>query len=157
MLKPVYFTFVETVLEFFFFFRKLHSFYPSSRGPFSKYTRRKLCVYQYRYEKISFGTQGTHFVKSRAHSPTSKIISMIALTRATLMKADSVVSLHANRLFSVPHILMQKRPLFRNTAIEKEWLTASPLKPRTCFQRTLCKPHNMFKICQLFKFRKKIR
>ena len=72
---------------------------------------------------------------------------MITLTRATLMKADPVMSLHATRLFSGPHILVQKRPLFRNTAIEKEWLTASPLKPRTCFQRTLYKPHNMFKIC----------
>ena len=82
-----------------------------------------------------------------AWTTTSKIISMIALTRTILKKADPVVSLHANRLFSGPHILMQKRPLFRNTAIEKEWLTASPLKPRTCFQRTLCKPHNMFKIC----------
>ena len=30
------------------FFRKLHILYPSSRGPFSKYIRRKLCVYQYR-------------------------------------------------------------------------------------------------------------
>ena len=47
--------------------------------------------------------QTTHFVKSRAHSPspTSKIIAiMIALRRAILMKADPVVSLHAHRLFS---------------------------------------------------------
>ena len=44
----------------------------------------------------------THFVKSRAHSPrlTSKIIAMIALRRAILMKANPVVSLHAHRLFS---------------------------------------------------------
>ena len=46
--------------------------------------------------------QTTHFVKSRAHSPrpTSKIIAMIALRRAILMKVDPVVSLHANRVFS---------------------------------------------------------
>ena len=64
MLKPVYFAFVKTMLEFFL--------------------------------------QTTHFVKSRAHSPrpTSKIIAMIALRRAILMKADPVVSLHAHRLFS---------------------------------------------------------
>ena len=64
MLKPVYFAFVKTMLEFFL--------------------------------------QTTHFVKSRAHSPrpTSKIIAMIALRRAILMKANPVVSLHAHRLFS---------------------------------------------------------
>ena len=64
MLKPVYFAFVKTMLEFFL--------------------------------------QTTHFVKSRAHSPkpTSKIIAMIALRRAILMKEDPVVSLHAHRLFS---------------------------------------------------------
>ena len=46
--------------------------------------------------------QTTHFVKSRAHSPrpTSKIIAMIALRRAILMKANPMVSLHAHRLFS---------------------------------------------------------
>lgn len=64
MLKPVYFAFVKTMLEFFL--------------------------------------QTTHFVKSRAHSPrpTSKIIAMIALRHAILMKANPVVSLHAHRLFS---------------------------------------------------------
>ena len=64
MLKPVYFAFVKTMLEFFL--------------------------------------QTTHFVKSRAHSPrpTSKIIAMIALRRAILMKANPVVSLHAHLLFS---------------------------------------------------------
>ena len=64
MLKPVYFAFVKTMLEFFL--------------------------------------QTTHFVKSRAHSPrpTSKLIAMIALRRAILMKADPVMSLHARRLFS---------------------------------------------------------
>ena len=46
--------------------------------------------------------QTTHFVKSRAHSPrpTSKIIAMIALRRAILMKANPVVSLHVHRMFS---------------------------------------------------------
>ena len=64
MLKPVYFAFVKTMLEFFL--------------------------------------QTTHFVKSRAHSPrpTSKIIGMIALRHAILMKADLLVSLHAHGLFS---------------------------------------------------------
>ena len=64
MLKPVYFAFVKTMLEFFL--------------------------------------QTTYFVKSRAHSPrpTSKIIAMIALRRVILMKANPVVSLHENRLFS---------------------------------------------------------
>ena len=63
MLKPVYFAFVKTMLEFF--------------------------------------SQTTHFVKPRAHSPrpTSKIIAMIALRRAILMKANPVVSLHVHRLF----------------------------------------------------------
>ena len=64
ILKPVYFAFVETMLQFFL--------------------------------------KNTHFVKSRAHSPrlTSKIIAMIALRRAILMKENPVVSLHAHRLFS---------------------------------------------------------
>ena len=64
MLKPVYFAFFKTMLEFFL--------------------------------------QTTHFVKSRVHSPrrTSKIIAMIALRRAILMKANPVVSLHTHRLFS---------------------------------------------------------
>ena len=46
--------------------------------------------------------QSTHFVKSGAHSPRpkSKIIAMIALGRAILMKVDPVVNLHAHRLFS---------------------------------------------------------
>ena len=46
--------------------------------------------------------QTTHFVKSRAQlpRPMSKIIAMIALRRAILMKAGPVVSLHAHRLFS---------------------------------------------------------
>ena len=49
-----------------------------------------------------FFLQTTHFVKSRAHSPrpTSKLIAMIALRRAILMKADPVMSLNARRLFS---------------------------------------------------------
>ena len=51
---------------------------------------------------LEFFLQTTHFVKSRAHSPrpTSKIIVMIALRRAILMKANPVVSLYAHRLFS---------------------------------------------------------
>ena len=42
------------------------------------------------------------FIKSRAHSPrpASKIIGMIALRHAILMKADLLVGLHAHRLFS---------------------------------------------------------
>ena len=53
-------------------------------------------------KKIPSGTQGTHFVKSRAHSPraTNKIVSMIALRRAILMKADPEVSRHAISWFS---------------------------------------------------------
>ena len=54
------------------------------------------------------------FVKSRAHSarPTSKIIAiMIALTRAVLMKVDTVVSLHAHCLFSGRACSCKKRPL----------------------------------------------
>ena len=64
MLKPVYFAFFKTMLEFFL--------------------------------------QTTHFVKSRVHSPrrTSKIIAMIVLRRAILMKANPVVNLHTHRLFS---------------------------------------------------------
>ena len=74
MLKPVYFAFVKTMLEFFL--------------------------------------QTTHFVKSRAHSPTSKIIAMIALRRAILMKANPVVSLHAHRLFSGRACSRKKDPCF---------------------------------------------
>ena len=77
MLKPVYFAFVKTMLEFFL--------------------------------------QTTHFVKSRAHSPrpTSKIIAIIALRRAILMKADPVVSLHAHRLFSGRACSCKKDPCFK--------------------------------------------
>ena len=76
MLKPVYFAFVKTMLEFFL--------------------------------------QTTHFVKSRAHSPrpTSKIIAMIALRRAILMKANPVVSLHAHRLFSGRACSCKKDPCY---------------------------------------------
>ena len=51
---------------------------------------------------LEYFLQTTHFVKSRAHSPRPKrkIIAMIALRRAILMKADPVMSLHARRLFS---------------------------------------------------------
>ena len=63
MLKPVYFAFVKTMLEF---------------------------------------LQTTHFVKSRAHlpGPTRKIIAMIALRHAILMRADPVVKVHVHCLFS---------------------------------------------------------
>ena len=62
MLKPVYFAFVKTMLEF---------------------------------------LQTTHFVKSRAHlpRPTRKIIAMIALRHAILMRADPVVKVHVHCLF----------------------------------------------------------
>ena len=78
MLKPVYFAFVKTMLEFFL--------------------------------------QTTHFVKSRAHSPrpTSKIIAMIALRRAILMKANPMVSLHAHRLFSGRACSCKKDPCSKN-------------------------------------------
>ena len=77
MLKPVYFAFVKTMLEFFFL-------------------------------------QTTHFVKSRAHSPRpmSKIIAMIALRRAILMKANPVVSLHANLLLSGRAFSRKKDPCY---------------------------------------------
>ena len=75
-LKPVYFAFVKTVLEFF--------------------------------------SQTTHFVKSRAHSPrsTSKIIAVIALRRAILMKANPVLSLHAHRLFRGRACSCKKDPCY---------------------------------------------
>ena len=52
------------------------------------------------WDNVRVFLQTTHFVKSRAHSPipTSKIIAMIALRRAILMKGDPVVSLPAHRL-----------------------------------------------------------
>ena len=61
---------------------------------------------------LEFFLQTTHFVKSRAHSPrpTSKIIAMLALRRAILMKADPVVSLHAHRLFSGRAFSCKKEP-----------------------------------------------
>ena len=76
MLKPVYFAFVKTMLEFF--------------------------------------SQTTHFVKSRAHSPrsTSKIIAVIALRRAILMKANPVLSLHAHRLFRGRACSCKKDPCY---------------------------------------------
>ena len=50
-----------------------------------------------------FFLQTTHFIKLRAHwpRPTRNIIAKITLRRAILMKAEPVVSLHANRLFRV--------------------------------------------------------
>ena len=88
MLKPVYFAFVKTMLEYFL--------------------------------------QTTHFVKSRAHSPrpTSKIIAMIALRRAILMKANSVVSLHAHRLFSGRACSCKKDPcLYRHECFTGKYAT----------------------------------
>ena len=75
MLKPIYFAFVKTMLQ--------------------------------------FVLQTTHFVKSRAHSPrpARKIIAMMALRRAILMKADPVVSLHAHRLFSGRACSCRKDPV----------------------------------------------
>ena len=111
MLKPVYFAVAETMLEF-FLFCKLHILHPGSNGPSSKCSfssalrssltrlRREPSVSIYK-KKMSSGTQGTHFVKSRAHlpKPTSNLDDT-ALRSAILMKADPVASLHANRLFS---------------------------------------------------------
>ena len=93
MLKPVYFAFVETMLNF--FFCKLHILHPGSRGLSSKYLRwnkpvdiessfssalRAPLTRLHREPSVSI----TQFVKSRAHSPrpTSKIISMILLRDA---------------------------------------------------------------------------
>ena len=86
MLKPVYFAFVKTMLEFFFVF-----------------------------------LQTTHFVKSRAHSPraTGKIIAMIALRRAILMKANPLASLRAHRLFSGRACSCKKRPLLRMAVLSE--------------------------------------
>ena len=54
----------------------------------------KLVYFAFVKTMLEFFLQTTHFVKSRAHSPrpTSKIIAMIALRRAILMKANPVVS-----------------------------------------------------------------
>ena len=54
------------------------------------------------WDHVNVFLQTTHFIKLRAHSPrpTSNIIAKITLRRAILMKAEPVVSLHANRLFS---------------------------------------------------------
>ena len=95
MLKPVYFAFVKTMLEF---------------------------------------LQTTHFVKSRAHlpRPTRKIIAMIALRHAILMRADPVVKVHVHCLFT----LMQKRHLFKQSkktrnktdSLRLYWVRCSLLK-----------------------------
>ena len=64
-----------------------------------------------------FFLQTTHFVKSRARSPrpTSKIIAMIALRHAILMKADHVrASMHAHHLFSSRAFSCKKDPCSRN-------------------------------------------
>ena len=59
--------------------------------------------------------QTTHFVKSRAHlpRPTRKIIAMIALRHAILMRADPVVSVHAHCLFSGRACSCKKDPCYR--------------------------------------------
>ena len=105
MLKPVYFAFVETMLEFlflFFFWQTTH-FAPWLQRSVLKIPKinkpvdiklklfllgtsrlvdaalpRTISIDK---KKKSSGTRGTHFVKSRAHSPrpTSKIISIILL------------------------------------------------------------------------------
>ena len=68
----------------------------------SWYVKAGLLRFFFFWDHVKVFVQTTHFVKSRRHSPrpTSKIIAMIALTRANFMKADPVVSLHANRSFS---------------------------------------------------------
>ena len=66
---------------------------------------------------LEYFLQTTHFVKSRAHSPrpTSKIIAMIALRHAILMKADHVrASMHAHHLFSGRAFSCKKDPCSRN-------------------------------------------
>ena len=64
------------------------------------------------WDNVRVFLQTAHFVKSRAHSPrpTSRIIAMIALRSAILMKVDHVVSLHAHRLFSGRACLCKKDP-----------------------------------------------
>ena len=76
MLKPVYFAFVNTMLELFL--------------------------------------QTTYFVKLRTHSPrpTGKIVAMIALRRAILIKADPAGEPPCTSLVQRSRMLMQKRPLF---------------------------------------------
>ena len=75
--------------------------------------------------------QMTHFVKSRAHlpRPTRKIIAMIALRHAILMRADPVVSVHVHCLFSGPECSC-KMALF-------EWRLCNlvvPLQPGQWYQ-----------------------
>ena len=131
MLKPVYFAFVETMS--FFFFCKLHILYPGSRGPFSKYLRWINRAYGWPgfranisidKKKIFSGTQDTHFVKSRAHSPrsTSKIISMIAFRRTRPCGERPCKS-----LVQRSRILTQKRPLLRFGGLEITLVWFSPL------------------------------
>ena len=75
-----------------------------------------------------FFLQTTHFVKSRARSPrpTSKIIAMIALRHAILMKADHVrASMHAHHLFSGRAFSCKKDP------VQETELNSAPSYP-TC-------------------------
>ena len=107
MLKPVYFAFVKTMLEF---------------------------------------LQTTHFVKSRAHlpGPTRKIIAMIALRHAILMRADPVVKVHVHCLFSGRGRSCKKRPLFKQSkknlnkadSLRLYWVWCSLLKKYSVIKHT---------------------
>ena len=101
MLKPVYFAFVKTMLEF---------------------------------------LQTTHFVKSRAHlpRPTRKIIAMIALRHAILMRADPVVKVHAHCLFSGRARSCKKDPCLnsqKRTRLYRVW--CSLLKKYSVIKHTI--------------------
>ena len=137
MLKPVYFAFVESMSEFFFFFFANYTFctlVPEVRSrntydeinvltvdiksSFSSALRASLTSsprsISIDNKKISSGTQGTHVVKLRAHSPrpTSKIISMIALRRANFDEGNPCGEPPCKSLVQRSRMPMQKRPLF---------------------------------------------
>ena len=65
-------------------------------------------------KKMSSGTQGTHFVKSRAHSPkpTSKIIAMIALRHANFDEGNPLGEPPCKSLVQRSRIAHAKKTLF---------------------------------------------
>ena len=75
------------------------------------------------WDHVNVFLQTTHFIKLRAHSPrpTSNIIAKITLRRAILMKAEPVVSLHANRLFSGSACSCQKDPCYGDVVYAQTW------------------------------------
>ena len=144
LLKPLYFAFVETMS---FFFSQTTHFVPWLQRSLLKIPKmNKPCLrlilkalsprhFDPRWpgfranisidkKKIFSGTQGTHFVKSRAHSPrsTSKIISMIAFRRTRPCGERPCKS-----LVQRSRILTQKRPLLRFGGLEITLVWFSPL------------------------------